>query len=231
MARVHGKTPKKTHTETKDKETPMDNMQHAVAKLTVSVKRRLSNGDEVFIAPGIEIGCAPGELDETQEDVATRVNDWVTKLLEDYPDDDSDDETEDDEEATEDEHGGGEDEDEDEEVTEADIRKMKKAELLDFIEENELEIETKGASVKSLRDDIIEALLEDDEDEDEDGGDDETEDDEDEDYEKEELDAMPLSELQGIADQWELKVRVKPGSKLSAKKAAYTKAILKAQDE
>jgi hypothetical protein len=209
----------------------------ATAKLTVSIKRRMANGDEVFIAPGVEMHCAADELDETQATVTERVHKWMDELLQAYPDadplDDEDDEADDEEdEADEDDE---EDEEDEDDLSEADVKKMKKAELLELIEEEELEIETKGMSVADLKAAIIEELFseEDEEDEDEEDADDEDEDDEDEEgYTEEELAELDLKDLQEIVDAWELDhPKFKKGVKLAAKKKAYIALIIEAQDE
>ena len=94
--------------------------------------------------------------------------------------DDVEEEDEEDEDASE---GGGEDEeeieDEDEdEIDESDIRKMKKAELLELIEEEDLDIDVSDfKKIADLREAVVEALFEEEgEDEDPDWKDDEWED-------------------------------------------------------
>lgn len=210
----------------------------ATAKLTVSIKRRLSNGDEVFIAPGVEKQCSPDELDTVQAEVSERVHAWLDELLEAYPDADPIDEDEEgeyededeleDEEADEDEDG--EDDEDEEDLTEADIRKMKKGELQALAEEYEYELEAK--TVKDMRDELIEVLFTEDEDED---GEDEEEDDEGEDeeaFDEEELSEMKLAQLQEIVDGWELEhPKFSKTAKLPAKKKAYIALILEAQEE
>lgn len=214
------------------------------AKLTVSVKRRLSNGDEVFIAPGIEKQVAAGDLEEAQAEVTERVNSWLTELLEQYPDvdpmdeEDEDDEDETEEDETEEDEGEDEGEDEDE-LTEAEVRKMKKSELVALAEEYEIELES--TKVADIKDELIAALFEDEDEEDEDEededetdeGDEEDEDeDEEEGYDEEDLKAMKLDELQEICDAWEIDhPSIKKGTKLAAKKTAYIAHILEAQDE
>lgn len=218
-------------------------VQGATAKLTVSVKRRMTNGDEMFIAPGVEMHCTTDELDETQASVTERVHAWLDELLQAYPDTDpvdEDDEDEEDDEGEDDDADEGEDdeddeaEDEEDDLTEADIKKMKKAELIEFVKDEELDIETKGMSVADLKAAIIEELFseEDDEDEDEEADEDDEDEDEEEGYTEEELAELDLKELQEIVDAWELEhPKFKKGTKLAAKKKAYTKLILEEQDE
>ncbi len=211
----------------------------AKAKLTISVKRRLANGDEVFIAPGLEMECSADALEAAQSDVTDRVNAWMDALLEAYPDADpmdEDEEAEDEDEDEGDEGDEGDDEDEEgDDPTEAEIKKMKKPELLELAEAYEIELEAK--TVAKMRDELIEALFSDedeDEDEDEDDAEDGDEDDGEEEglWTEEELDALKLSELQEIVESWELEgPTVKKGTKLAAKKAAYIEYILEAQDE
>lgn len=214
----------------------------ATAKLTVSLKRKLGNGDEVFIAPGIEVQCAPEELDAKQAEVAERVKGWLDGLVADFPDptDDADDSTEDE---AGDEDGEAEDGDEDEDgLTAEDIDGMDKKALIALIKENELDVE--GASKMKL-DDLREAVKEacgmNDEDgeaeDDEAGDDDEDGDGEDGDdeggYTEDELKKMSLEDLQEVCNSWEIGDPVfKKGTKpdLKTKKAAYVKHILAAQD-
>lgn len=215
----------------------------ATAKLTVSVKRRLTTGDEIFIAPGIEMHCDADALDETQLAVTDRVNAWVDQLLEAYPDSDPIEDAEDEDEDEDLDEDEDEDEAEDEAAEEwpdeATIRKMKKADLLALAEEAEVELE--GTTVKELRDELIEILHaeeeadEDDEDEDEDADEDEDEaedGDESDLYTEEELDDLKLEELQEIVEEWEVKhPRFKKGTSVTAKKAKYVELILATQDE
>jgi hypothetical protein len=243
----------KAETATEDMTVPAT---MAKAKLTVSVKRRMANGDEVFIAPGIELDCTADGLDAAQEEVSTRVHGWLDTLLSEYPDsdpiEDDEDEAEDDEE-DEDEADDEEAEDEDD-LTEDDVRKMKKADLVKLAADYKITLKSK--SVGDMRDELIAALFEEDED-DEDGDDedeadeaDEDEDDESEDeaddededhedgddededaYTEEELSAMKLGDLQEIMEAWELKhPKLPKDAKLAAKKKAYIKAILDAQE-
>jgi hypothetical protein len=214
----------------------------ATVKLTVSIKRRLGSGDEVFIAPGIEMHCAVEDLDATQESVTERVNGWMEKLLADYPDpaDADDDEAEEaeDDAAEDDEEEAADDE---EGLSEEDIAGMDKKALLALIKEQEIEID--GAAkmaVKALREAVIEALFSDDdgeEDGDEEEADEDAEDDEDGDgddaggYTEAELKAMKLEELQEICDTWEIdNPKLAKGADLKTKKAAYIKHILASQD-
>lgn len=81
------------------------------------------------------------------------------------------------------------DDDDDEEVSEADIRKMKKAELKEFVEEQGLDIDDIGTmKVNDLKDAVVEAYLEDDDDDDEEEDDEEEDEDEEEEEEDEEDD-------------------------------------------
>ena len=212
----------------------------ATAKLTVSVKRRMTGGAEIFIAPGIEMHCTVDELDATQLDVETRVNKWVDTLLAAYPDDDplEDDEAEDEEDADEEDEDEDEDEAEASDVTEDQIKKMKKADLTALAEEYEIELE--GTTVKDIREELIAALFEEaeeDEDEDEEAEDEDEDEDEDEGgeddlYEESELKAMKLDALQEICASWEIgDPTIKKGAKLPVKKAAYIAHILEAQKE
>ncbi len=213
----------------------------ATVKLTVSIKRRLGSGDEVFIAPGIELHCAPDELDAKQAEVTDRVNSWMETLLAAYPDPadadegETDDETED---ADEDEAEDADEDEEGEDLTEEEIDGMDKKALLALIKEQEVEID--GASkmgVKDLREAVKEALFaeaDEDEDADEDG-DDEDEDAEGEDegagYTEAELKPMKLEELQDICTDWGIgNPKLAKGADLKTKKAAYIKHILANQE-
>jgi hypothetical protein len=133
----------------------------ATAKLTVSVKRRLPDGSEVFIAPGIEIMCTQADLDATQTEVTERVNGWVTSLLEVYPD--TDPITEAEGKAEEEAEEEAEDETEEEaELTEEDVAAMGKPDLVALVKEHGLEVDTKLPVVK-LRAAVVEALFTEDE--------------------------------------------------------------------
>lgn len=213
----------------------------ATAKLTVSIKRRLGNGDEVFLAPGIELSCAPDELDAKQAEVTERVHGWVENLLALYPDPTDDAEDADEDDAEDDTEDADEDGDEDEDgLSEEDIDAMDKKGLQALIKEHELEIE--GAAkmaVKALREAVKEALFSEDEDEDaDDDAEDEDEDGEDEDgdedsagYTDEELKAMKLEELQEICKEWDIGTpKLAKGADLKAKKAAYIKHVKAAQE-
>ncbi len=223
----------------------------AKAKLTVSVKRRLANGDEVFIAPGLEMDCTPDALDETQLTVTERLNAWMETMLEAYPDADLDDE-EDEEEADEeieeeDEDEDEEDEDEDEEdedeleISEEDIAKMKLSDLKGLIKEAGLKIDPKGMKVADLREAVLDALFE------EEGGDEEDEEDEEELDEEEEADeeeadedeiteedlqGMKLKELQALCDNWGIgEPDIPKGTKLADKKDLYVEYIMENAEE
>lgn len=237
-----GKAPAKKATavekDTATTETSAVALTTATAKLTVSLKRRLANGDEVFLAPGIEMHCATDDLDATQEAVTDRVNAWLETLVEAYPDVDLDDEEaeeddEDEAEEDEDEDEGDEDEGDEIEVSEEEVAKMKLADLKKLIEEAELDIDTKGKKVAALREEVLEALFgeeeEDGDEEEEDEADEEEEDDEgdEEGLTEEDLQAMKLKELQELCEEWEIgEPTVKKGANLAAKKAAYIKYIL-----
>ena len=232
----------------------------ATVKLTVSVKRRLGNGDEVFFAPGMELVVTPEEFAAAKEQVTNTLEAWVAELTEKFPDPAD---AEDDAQDTDD--GDDEDDDDDdegEELTEDEIKAMSKKDLLALIKEQELEID--GAAkmtVKELREAVFEALAgdeddddddddsdedsddddddEDDDDDDDDSDEDSDDDDDDEDdeegddepYTEAELKAMKLSELQEIADSWALKhPKLDKAAKVKEKIAAYVKLILKNQD-
>lgn len=223
-----GKSPAKKSEAVKDDASLMGS-----AKLTVSVKRRLGNGDEVFIAPGLEKACPVADLPAAQVEISDQINEWLTSLLEQYPDvdlDEADDEADDEAEDEAEDDEAEDDDDDGEELSEADVKKMKKAELVELIEDEELDIDTKQ-KLADLKAAVIEELFgEDDEDEDEDEDDDDDDDGE-EPYTEDELEDMSLEELQEVADAWELKApKIKKGAKLSVKKAAYIKLILEAQD-
>ena len=202
------------------------------AKLTISAKRRLSDGTEIFIAPGIELDCARDDLDATQAAVTERVNGWMEELLAQYPDSDPiDDDDEEEEEADdEEEEDEADDEEEDEaedDLTEADIKKMKKADLVALAEEYEIELEE--TAVAKMRVELIDALFSEEEEEE---ADDEDEEEDEDAWSEEELSEMKLDQLQEILDGWELNhPSIKKGTKLAAKKAAYIEAILEAQEE
>lgn len=209
----------------------------ATAKLTISVKRRLPDGSEVFIAPGIEVQCPEHELDPKQAEVTERIQSWMDSLISLYPDsdpidgaEDEEDEDETEEDETEDEDEGDEDGGEEDDLTEDDIRKMKKADLVALAKDYEIKLES--TKVPDMKEELIAELFEegDEEDEDEDG--DEDEDDEDEEgYTEAELKEMKLGELTDIAEEWELDVDVPKGAKMAAKKKLYIEAILEAQEE
>ena len=203
----------------------------ATAKLTISIKRRLGNGDEVFIAPGVEVHCTEAELDAKQAEVTERVNGWMEQLLATYPDptDELEEDEEADEEADEEEAEDEEEEAEDEdEFTEDDIAKMAKKDLVALIKEHELEVDTKLA-IKELRAAVIEALFEEEgEEEDED---EESDEEEGEAYDEAELKAMKLEELQGIVESWGIDhPKLAKGIAVGAKKTAYIKHILAQQE-
>lgn len=108
-----------------------------------------------------------GKLEETFDNLCERIDNPTN---ENENEDASEDDFED-EDASE----GGDD------LTEEDIMKMKKAELRDLIEEEELDVDTK-MTIKKLREAVIDALFEpEDEDEDEDDDEDEEPKDEDDD--------------------------------------------------
>lgn len=212
------------------------------AKLTISVKRRLSNGDEVFIAPGIELDGLAEDLDATKATVTDHVNGWLDDLLAAYPDSDpiddeeeeeADDEEEEDDDADADDEDEDDDDEEGEDLTEDEIKKMKKAELETLAEECEIELES--TKVADMRKELIEALFEEDDEDDEeeaDDADDEDDEDGEEGYTEDELKATDLKDLQEIVDGWGLDhPSVKKGAKLAVKKKAYIKTILEAQEE
>lgn len=209
----------------------------ATAKLTISIKRRLNDGTEVFIAPGIELQGPADELDATQAAVAERVNGWLQELLADYPDaaeggEEAEEEAAEEEEAADEEAA---DEDEEEGVTEEEIRAMSLADLKAFIKENELEIETKGLKLADLREAVIEALSGDEDAEEEAAEDEDADEEAEEEAEgvsEDDLKKMKLEELQALCEEWEIgEPEVKKGAALPAKKAAYIKHIMAAQTE
>jgi len=225
-------------------------------KQTVSVKQRTEVGDEVFISVGQEYHNVPvSEADALKATLDQSISDWLEARVssvagaafESYTDPekgvaetDDEDETEADEEEADDEA--------DDELTIEDVQAMKVGELRELIEAHELDVDPK-LKVKELREAIIAALFEE-EDEEEDEADDEEADDEaddeeaedeeedeeedgdeeDEPYTEDELKALKLAELQEIAEAWELKVKHKKGADLKAKKADFVKAILEAQE-
>lgn len=207
----------------------------------MSIKRRLSNGDEVFLAPGIELACAPEDLDAKQEEVTTRVNAWVENLLVAYPDpaEGADDSTDEDDEEEADEEEADEEE---EGLTEEDIDGMDKKAILALLKEQEVEID--GAAkmaVKALREAAKEALFGEEDEAEEDEEEEEAEEEEEEDgeedegdeagYTDEELKAMKLEELQEICKEWGIgSPKMAKGADLKAKKAAHIKHIKAAQD-
>ena len=60
----------------------------ATVKLTISVKRRMPDGSEVFIAPGMERRCSDADREAVRAAMTEEVQGWVTELLELYPDTD-----------------------------------------------------------------------------------------------------------------------------------------------
>lgn len=190
--------------------------------------------------------------------VAAMLEDRVKAIagaaFESYSDPDEgevDDEDEAEDEADEEEEG--DDEEDGDELTYEDVAAMKIGELRELIKEHELDVDPK-LKVKELREAVLAELFaedEDDEDEDEEEADEEDEadneeesedeDDEDEEedeeeddeepYTEDELKALKLTELQEIAEVWELEVKLKKGADLKAKKAAYIKAIMSAQED
>jgi hypothetical protein len=211
----------------------------ATAKLTVSIKRRLSNGDEIFLAPGIEMHCDVADLDATQAEVTDRANAWMDSLLEAYPDvmlEDADGEEE--EADAEEEEEAEEDADAEDELTEEDVQAMKLADLKQTIIDYGLEVEPKGMKLADLRTAVIDELFaeegdadaEEEEEEGEEAEDDDGE--EEEGYTAEELKALKLEDLQGIVDAWEIDhPTIKKGTPAAGKKAAYIKYIIAAQAE
>jgi hypothetical protein len=212
----------------------------ATAKLTVSIKRRLSNGDEIFLAPGIEMHCEQDALEDTKTEVTERVNAWMETLLEAYPDVDLDaDDAEEEEADAEDEEEADADEDGDD-LTPEDVAAMKLAELKTTIIDYGLEIEPKGMKLAELRDAVTAELWADeeadaeDEEEDDEADVEDGEEDEDEDagYTDAELKGMKLEELQAVVDAWGLDhPEVKKGAPAAAKKKAYIAYILEVQEE
>jgi hypothetical protein len=224
-------------------------------KHTVSVKQRTEVGDEVFISVGQEYHNVPlGEEGDYKEKLSDSISAWLETRVstiagaafESYADPeegvaDTDDEDEDeaDEEA--------EDEEADDELTIEDVQAMKVGELRELIEAHELDVDPK-LKVKELREAVVAALFEEDEEADEDEEDedeededeadeesededeDEDEDEEEEPYTEDELKALKLTELQEIAEAWELKVKHKKGADLKTKKADFVKAIIQAQE-
>jgi hypothetical protein len=153
-----------------------------------------------------------------------------------------------------DESDDSEESEESDELTYDDVAAMKAPELRALIKEYDLDVDSK-LGIKELREAVLAALFEDDESEDEESEDEESEDEESEDeesedeesedeesddesddeqdepYTEEELKGMKLSELQEIAEAWEVEVTMKKGADLKAKKTAYINAILKFQEE
>lgn len=214
----------------------------ATAKLTLSLKRRLSNGDEVFIAPGIEMHCGVDELDAKQAEVQERVTGWLTELTEAFPDaelededdEDEDEEDEDDEDEDEDDEDDGDDEDDEDdedELTEEEIEGMALKDLKAVVKEYELDIKVTGMKKADLAEAIIEALFADEDEEDEDDDEDGDDEDDEDAYTEDELEEMKLADLQEIADEWEMEhPKLKKGTPVAKKKAAYIKAILEEQE-
>lgn len=145
------------------------------------------------------------------------------------------------------------DDDDNGEVTEEDIRKMKKAELIAFIDEEGLDIDNpKTTKVSELRDAVVEAFFEesdeeeDDEDEDssdddeeEEDDDEEDDDDDDEDDEEEEekltyefVMEADADDLDTIATNEGVKVKKKVRKSIDKYRAAIVKALeLEAEEE
>lgn len=157
----------------------------ATVKLTVSVKRRLGNGDEVFFAPGMELHVAPEDFSAAKEQVTNTLEAWVAELTEKFPDPaDAEDDADDADDSDDDDDAEDDADDDEDGLTEDDVKGMAKKELLALIKEQELEID--GAAkmgVKELRDAVVEALFSDDDDDsdDDDADDDDDSDDDDSD--------------------------------------------------
>lgn len=213
-----------------------------VVKLTVSVKRRLANGDEIFIAPGMERHHAPGEAAEARAALQEDVDAWLTELLEAYPDvdldEDDDDGDYDDDEDADDEDDEDEDdvengEDEDDVPSEEEIAKMKVADLKALVEDYELDVDPKGMKVKELREAVIDALYGEDEDDDDVDDDDQDDDEDDEDeITEEDLEEMSVSELEELCEENEIDLpKYRRGAKAAAKKKALIAHILEVMEE
>lgn len=211
---------------------------HGNAKLTISMKRRLPNGDEVFIAPGVELGGDAADIDETIATVTEKVNGWMEDLLATYPDADPIDEAdEEEEEADEEEEPEEEEGEEEDELTEADVKKMTKKQLEELAEEFGFEFEE--TTLAKMRKEAIDAIFAEDEEgeeeeepEDEEGEDEEGEEEEGEAYDEDELKELKLEQLQEILTDWEIDhPTFKKGTSVVLKKKAYVKAILEAQEE
>lgn len=139
------------------------------------------------------------------------------------------------------------------ELTVDQIKTMKKSELVELINSSDLDIDVKKITdVAELRSAVLEALGagdDDDSTEDADDSDDDAEEEEDdseadedsddeaeeaasdEPYTHDELAAASFADLKGLATTMKLKVKVDPEASPVKKKAAYIKAILKAQEE
>lgn len=109
------------------------------------------------------------EVDEETEDDQEEYNKEDSEDSEDEEWEDSEEEDEDEEDSEEEDE---DEDDEEEDLTEDEIMKMKKAELLELIEEEQLDVDPKGLKLKELREAVCDAYFGDEEeDEDEDSED------------------------------------------------------------
>ncbi len=122
------------------------------------------------------------EYDDEEGDTPDNKDEEEDEEWEDEEDDSEEDDSEDEEDDSEDEDS----EEEEDDLTEEDVMKMKKSELVELIEDEELDIDIKGMKIKEIRESVVEAIFEDEEDGDENEDEDEEWDDEEWDDEEDE---------------------------------------------
>lgn len=179
-------------------------------KLTLSVKRRMPDGSEVFIAPGIERHCSTEDRTAVRAEVTEEIQSWITELLELYPDSDPiEDEEEGDEEADDDE----------EEAEEIDIDELDDESIEALAEHFGIKAKTAKGQRTALKkkdpDEIAAAYdeLSEEEGEEEEEGDEE---------EAEEIDVDELDDesVEALADYLKVKAKTIKAKRLALKKVA-----------
>jgi len=187
MAKKPRKTTKKTRPAKKTStpaEVPFSPSRHINVSATRTVN--LGNYESVKVSAGFSTNLKDDEdLEEAFKDaydkVENAVEDQIDRMDLDVPEEDEKvDEPEEDEEVDE-------DPEEDEDITEEEINKMKKKDLLKLIKEEKLEVDT-SQKLADIREDVIDEMFEEDEasDGEDDDGEDASEDGEDEDWEDDE---------------------------------------------
>lgn len=156
------RTTKKESPSAAPKEATVDSA--VVTVISVKAKKTMSDGDGNFYTNEVFISSPSGDVETSIDEMQEVANRKVDEAIEAYSgfegaEVEEEELEEEEEELEEEEFEEDEEEEDEEELSEDDIMKMKKAELLEIIDEEELDIDTAGMKIKDIREEVIDAMF------------------------------------------------------------------------